>query len=134
MIEANEQGGYLTLLQWVKGGTVSYTVPTNQRAEVKWFAVSYTCSAVVASRVVTFSFTTVNGIAVPVLVQTLTASQSGIQSIGLGQPSAQSNYGLMTIPVTMYPGQMIGVTIAAADAGDTWKAEGLVFVMPWQMS
>lgn len=133
MIQANEQGGQLTLLQWVKAGTLSYTVPTNQRAQLKWFAVSYTCSAAVASRVITFSLTTINTIAVPIMVLSLTASQSGIVSIGMGQSSAVGNYATLGIPITMYPGHAIGVTVAAADAGDTWKGEGLVYVMPWQV-
>lgn len=130
MIQPTTRGGAPLLITWAKGSTVSFTIPANQRFDLLWLALSYTCSAVAATRNIAINLTCLDGIVVPLVTEALTANLSGIISTGLGQTSTVGNYGLLDGPITMYAGQIIGVTIGNADAGDTWIAEGLGLTLP----
>lgn len=132
MITPTTRGGLLQLFAWIKGGTVSLTVPANQRMDLLWLALSYTCSAAVATRNIAVTLTCVDTIVVPLVAETLTANATGIISTGLGQTSSVGNYGLLDGPITLYAGHVIAVLITGADAGDTWIAEGLGLILPLQ--
>jgi len=108
----------------VKAGTTTFTVPTGHRYYLAGGSMQYTASAAVATRVITVYVN--DGTVEHHLVKfDCVASQVmrwllGADTVAYAAYEAKGTN--MGNPKPMIAGDVLNVSIAAADAGDTWNA------------
>jgi hypothetical protein len=100
---------------------------------MSWYLLNYIASADVASRTVRVIVTLVNGVTLELGYLAVTASQNKKLSWGCTMTSGTSpndyntgGQGLMPL----YPGQAFSISVAGAQAADTWTLEGVYFDCP----
>lgn len=133
MITPVVQGGIPKLLSLSKTGSTSITVPTNRMYYLAWVFVRLVNDANVATRTITLYTTLVNTRTMNLVLTTGAASETKTLGYGLNTSSSSVplsvNNGIGLL-LPLYPGQVLGISLASGQAGDDWDAEGVYYEVP----